>query len=154
MNDVAVVRLKDRLDALFQKTTELPDSEEIRSHWARYLCVLVSGFIEESLLILLTNYTSRHADERLQDFIVHRLKRVQNAKHGVILDLLAQFDQSWKVSFEANTRGELADAINSVVDVGHKIAHGKSTGISIATISEYWTRVVRAIEILEADIGS
>lgn len=153
MNNVSIVRLKDRLDALFESTRRLPDSDETRSHWARYLCVLVSGFIEESVRVLLTDYSSTHADKRIQNFIAYRLIRVQNPKVGVILDLLGNFDESWRDNYATQIRGELGAAIDSVVAVRHEIAHGKSTGISVVTISDYWKRVVQAIEILEATIG-
>jgi hypothetical protein len=37
---------RKRLDAPFEKTRELSSDPELLSHWAKYLCVLVCGFLE------------------------------------------------------------------------------------------------------------
>ena len=42
-------RYKDRLDAVFALASKEGRDEEGLSHWACYLCVLASGFIEVSL---------------------------------------------------------------------------------------------------------
>ena len=48
-------RRKQHLDHLFGEARALPDPE-LKSHWARYLCVLVSGFVETSVLALYREY--------------------------------------------------------------------------------------------------
>ena len=49
MKNKKVVSHKQRLDALFDKVKALDSEPELISHWSRYLCVLVSGFIEASV---------------------------------------------------------------------------------------------------------
>jgi hypothetical protein len=58
MKNKKVVSHKQRLDALFDKVEALDNDPELIAHWSRYLCVLVSGFIEASLRTILTDYVS------------------------------------------------------------------------------------------------
>ncbi len=61
MSLVEITRQRQRLDDLFQKAKNLPDAEA-QSHWSRYLCVLVSGFLENSVRITYTEYARKRAN--------------------------------------------------------------------------------------------
>lgn len=50
--------MKDRLDVMFALAAKQGADEEVLSHWARYLCVLTSGFIEVSLKSILSEYAA------------------------------------------------------------------------------------------------
>ena len=46
MKNIEVIRYQQRLDDLFKKIVAFAEDIELQSHWARYLCILVSGFLE------------------------------------------------------------------------------------------------------------
>ena len=54
MKNRETVQAKDRLDYLFSRVNEFSEDLELQSHWARYLCVRVSGFIETSIRSILS----------------------------------------------------------------------------------------------------
>jgi hypothetical protein len=69
-----VVRLKKRLDATFQRIKDLDTSPdlEVRSDFARYLCVLVSGYLEKAVVELVQEHARTNGSPTLQRFVEHR----------------------------------------------------------------------------------
>jgi len=56
-----VWKLKQRLDATFERIDEIDSvAIEVQSDFAKYLCVLVSGFLERSIVELV----QEHAEEK------------------------------------------------------------------------------------------
>jgi hypothetical protein len=82
-----------RLDALFAKISALPeDDPELRAHWARYLCVLASGYLEIATREVLVDMARSRGSEVLTTFVSNRLADFQNPKMEKILRMLASFD--------------------------------------------------------------
>jgi hypothetical protein len=48
MTLVEVTRQKQRIDDLFKLSNDLPG--EVQAHWSRYLCILIAGFLEISVV--------------------------------------------------------------------------------------------------------
>lgn len=150
MSTREVTDYKRRLDNLFAKHDSIPfDEQEIRSHWARYLCVLVSGFIEVSVRSIYTDYSRRKAIPQVANYVDAKLSSFRNVRMGKLLDLTRSFNPEWEAALRTATEGELADAIDSVVDLRNQIAHGVSTGISFGNMKDYYKRVLKVIELLE-----
>jgi hypothetical protein len=149
MKNIDLVRQKQRLDSLFDKVKTLDADVELQSHWSRYLCVLVSGFIENSVKIVLSSYAEKHADKRISNFVERDLQDLQNAKMGKILDWVGKFDPAWREALERDLLDHQKDAINSVVTNRHQIAHGGSVGLSYVAIKNYYEAVVSAVEVIE-----
>src|SRR5579864_7508463 len=105
---------KQRLDELFEYARNLQEPE-LQSHWCRYLCILVSGFIENSVERCLADYSRRRSDDAVANFVNAKLRGFQNPKMGVILDLLGSFNHDWMVKLEDATSGRLGDSVNSIV---------------------------------------
>jgi hypothetical protein len=87
-----VTQEQQRLDNVFLLIDQLPHNDEILSHWAKYLCVLTSGFLESSLRLILQHYSSNHADESISRFISSRLKGLTNLNEKKIGQLLGEFN--------------------------------------------------------------
>jgi hypothetical protein len=149
---------RQKLDFLFGRASSLPSVVD-QSEWSKYLCVLVAGFVEESLRVLLEDYCAKHAAQNLQRFVSSELREVTNCKTGRIASILNRFDPVWEKEFlsqiEANSRviDEIKNAIDSVVSNRHLIAHGKSVGLGYVAISSYYNSVKKAVETLEAIIN-
>src|SRR5271165_3004366 len=114
MSQVEITRQRQRLDDLFQKAKGLPDAE-VQSHWSRYLCVLVSGFLENSVRLTYTEYARKRADSSVANFVESRLRQFQNPKMGTILELAGGFSPEWKQQLEIDTSGQLGESVNSIV---------------------------------------
>ncbi len=145
-------RQKQRLDELFKAASSLPDVE-MQSHWSRYLCVLVSGFLENSIELCLSEYSKRHSDIAVSNFVNAELRDFQNPKMGKILDLLGSFSQQWRTQIEQATQGQLSDSVNSIVGNRNKIAHGESVSLSMSGLTAYYKDAAAVIELLQKACG-
>lgn len=149
MKNKRIVGHKQKLDALFAKTKDLGEDAELIAHWSRYLCVLVSGFVEASVRTLIADYTSSRSAPEIAHFVGSKLKMFTNAKTNKILDLVAEFGNEYKEELAKALTEEIKDAVDSVVGNRHLIAHGNDVGIGIATMKNYYSSVVKAVEELE-----
>jgi hypothetical protein len=152
MSLVEITRQRQRLDDLFQKAKSLADLE-VQSHWSRYLCVLVSGFLENSVRLTYSEYAHRRADPLVADFVESRLRQFQNPKMGSILDLTGAFSQEWRQRLEDETGGQLGESVNSIVGNRHKIAHGESVGLTLHSLIQYYGDALRVVELLRQQCG-
>lgn len=145
-------RQKQKIDELFNMARSFPDAE-IQSHWSRYLCVLISGFLENSVELCLSAYSQRVSNEVVSNFVSGRLRGFQNPKMGSIGELFGSFDPNWKIEFESATEGQLSDSVNSIVGNRHKIAHGESVSLSLATLSSYYNDAVKVVDMIQKTCG-
>ncbi len=145
-------RQKQRLDELFKAANKLTDVE-MQSHWSRYLCVLVSGFLENSIELCLSEYTRRAANPAVSNFVSAKLRGFQNPKMGAIVELFGFFNQDWKTQIDSAAQGQLSDSVNSIVGNRHKIAHGESVSLSMGTLTAYYKDAAAVIELLQKICG-
>jgi RiboL-PSP-HEPN len=143
---------KQRLDELFKVAGSFSDAE-MQSHWSRYLCVLVSGFLENSVELCLSEYSRRVTNVAVSNFVSAKLRGFQNPKMGAILDLFGSFNPDWKTQLDAATQGQLSDSVNSIVGNRHKIAHGESVSLSMSSLAAYYKDAVTVIELLQRTCG-
>ncbi len=117
-----VARLKQRLDATFARVRGASGDLELQSDFSRYLCILVSGYLEKSVSELVLAHASRSRSPSLQRFVDQRTKQFTNAKPQRLKELLNDFDPDWRTSFEAAVVDDVKAAVESVVDLRNKIA--------------------------------
>lgn len=139
---------EQRLDRLFEAARELSD-DEMQSHWSRYLCVLVSGFLENSVELCLGEYSRRRSQPAVSNYVDTRLRGFHNPSMGKILELLECFNPDWKTQVEVATRGKLSDSVNSIVGNRHKIAHGESVALSLSSMKAYYGDAKEVVDLLQ-----
>jgi hypothetical protein len=150
MNDRELLRYKQRLDHLYKQVDLLPaDEPEVQAHWARYLCVLTSGFLETAIRRIYSKYAQDRSHAHVSRYVAKKLDRFTNPKMGRIIELTGLFNKEWAGELQQNTVGELKDAVDSVVDIRHHIAHGRDTNISYVRMRKYYDSVVRVVNLLE-----
>jgi hypothetical protein len=141
----------NRLKTLISKTEIITAGDmEAISHWAKYLCVLSAGFLENSIQELYGKYCSNCANPNVTSFAVKALNRIQNPKASTFLEVAGSFKEKWRYDLEKFIEDEgRKEAINSIMSNRHLIAHGKDTSISLARIKEYLKKSVEVIEFIE-----
>jgi hypothetical protein len=151
MKNREIARQVDALRALIAKTRMASgDDLEVQSHWARYLCVLVAGFLENSLAEVYVAFCEKQASVAVARYARASLRRIQNPKAQLFLDVARSFSDEW-----AGLLGAFLDddgrkeAINSIMANRHLIAHGKSSGITVARVNEYFRKGIDVVEFLE-----
>ncbi len=140
---------RDRLFNLLEKAEKLDaDQLELKSDLARYLCVLTSGYIEESVRAAILDHCDGRNQTQVMAFVTSEVGYFQNPKVGKIVELLRKFDGRWATEFERLMTDEQRDSINSVVGNRHRIAHGQSVSLSLVPMKTYLTQVVKSMENL------
>ena len=115
MKTLEVVRYKQRLDNLFKQIPAFSGNIELQSQWARYLCILVSGFLETSICAIYGEFARKTASPYVANFVKCELDSLQNPKMGKILQLTRAFNPLWADELETATEGELKDIEKYVV---------------------------------------
>ena len=149
MRNSEVLRRKQRLDYVFAQTRNVSQDPEILAHWARYLCILVSGFLESSIRTLYGDYTRRAAAPNIVNFVEGELKFFQNAKMEKIIALAGSFSLAWAEELKGASEGAVKDAVDSIVANKNSIAHGESVGITVARVQRYYERTLEVLETIE-----
>src|SRR5438105_5864404 len=103
--------LRTHLDATFQRVDALHGLDlEIQSDFARYLCVLTSGYVEAAVEIIAFQYCVKRASPEVSNYAETQLSRLQNMSPERLGQLLGSFDTKWRIEFESFVDGRRKDA--------------------------------------------
>ncbi len=142
---VEVALLKQRLDATFRRIESVDPDSQLQSDFAKYLCVLVSGYIEKAIAQLLQEHARRIGAPTLQSFVEAKTERFTNANSEKITKLLGSFDRRWQHQIKEYLTDEGAAAVNSIVQNRHLIVHGGVSGITYVSIRAYYEQAQRVV---------
>lgn len=154
MKPADVHRFEQRLNTLFQKASALSNDLELQAHFARYLCVLVSGYLEIAVAEIYSDYAQRKGHPHLATYIKRQMSRFQNPNMTKVLGVVRDFNPEWAEELQLSTQGEIKDSVDSVVANRHKIAHGESVGVSLAYARQYYSAAVRLIALMSQQCDS
>ena len=140
-----VARLRQRLDATFQRAETITDVE-VLADLAKYLCILVSGYLEQATIELVLQHTRLHSGTTVQSYVESQVRRLTNLKAQRLIETLGSFDVEWRLSLEGHVVEERKAAVDSVVDLRNTIAHGRYTGITLVRIREYYAHINDVID--------
>jgi len=130
------------------------DQLELQAHWARYLCVLAAGFLENALAEIYSTYAKSCASPSVSNFVESVLAKIQNPKANKFVDTARAFDPRWVDNLTTFLLNEgRKDAIDAVMSNRHLIAHGKDSGISLARVKDYVKKSIEVIEFIEVQCG-
>ena len=78
MSDKEILRYQRELDDLFDKVSSLNSDPEMQSHWAKYLCIRVSGFLEVAVSTIYKKYAKEKAHPSRRGTAGGRAARIEN----------------------------------------------------------------------------
>lgn len=141
-----------KLKALAKKAGDASlDDFELLAHWAKYLCVLVAGFLENALIEVYGEFVVGSSSPAVARFATTRLENIQNPKAQRFLEIAGAFDEAWRIELEqflaVNGRKE---AVDSIMSNRHQIAHGETSGITLTRVNQYLEKCIEVIDFLEA----
>lgn len=143
-----------RLDALFKKIDSIPAEDlELRAHFARYLCVLVSGFLDTSIVDMILHYVAGVSHARVSRLTEVRLRRESNLNREALLQLIGGLDQGWKRELEEFLDGHRGSALDSLRGLRNAIAHGGDASVTYVTVQQYYVSVKEVVKFV-ADLLS
>ena len=105
---------------------------------AQIVTVWVSGYLESACREVMLDYTKRRADENIVNYVSHTLSRFSNPRMGRILDLFRGMDHEAADKLKEFADGQIEASVNSIVSNRNRIAHGRSTQITMAQVKAYY----------------
>lgn len=140
-----------KLEVLFDEVSKLEEDDFFKPHLSKYLCVQVTGFLENVIKELLFDFHDHTCKYETMRFINNKLKNYSAIKHGQISDLLNSFSKEWDETYLNSFPKEISESLNSVVAQRHLIAHGQEAGsnITYSQISKYFGDLKIIISELE-----
>lgn len=127
------------------------EEDEMRSHMAKYVCILCSGFLENAIHIVYSDYIKKETSSRsLISFSTITLNKIQNPNSEKFRELAKSFNPEWEPFLNLFLQDqERSSAINYIIRDRHKIAHGKDSDITLTRIREYHVKTVEVITYIE-----
>jgi len=140
-----VHRLQKKLDATLARGPAASADIEVQADFAKYACVLVSGFLENAVVALLLDVAQQRSAPEVAFFVERQLDYWTSPTTEKIVQLLGDFSPDWRRAAEDYLVDERKAAVNSLVALRHKIAHGESVGTSIAQVKAYYAAVLGVV---------
>lgn len=144
-----------KIQNLILKAKTFEPDDEIRSHLAKYLCVLSSGFIENAIYHTFSDIAQRSCPPSVVlTYTKGQLYKLQNTNTEKIKEVTKSFNPEW---WENGLRDFLQNenrstAINYIFKDRHNIAHGRDSEITIDKLEEYLKKTVEVIKYLEDEL--
>jgi RiboL-PSP-HEPN len=139
MKPKEIHRSEQRLDNVINLSKKIGDLE-LQSHFARYLCILLAGYIEKSIEAIFTEYARKKSAPSITNYVAKQLEWNLSVNMEKAINIARQFDNDIALWIEAEFAGEIADSVNSIKANRDNFAHGGFDGISLGTIISYHDR--------------
>ena len=143
-----ISRLRRRLEATFSRVPSSSADLEVQADYAKYLCVLVSGFFENARVALVLHYAEKRSAPEIAAFVERQLDRWTNPNSEKIATLFGSFNPDWRLAVEGYLVDERKDSVNSLVALRHKIAHGESVGTSLSQVKAHYKTILEVVDFL------
>jgi len=141
-----------RIAAVFERAQRVGgagDPTEFQADYARYLCVLISGFVERALAEIILAYAQTKAAQPLRAYLEATLRRLANVDKERLLMLIGSLDARWREELELFVVDQRQAALNSVVGLRNDIAHGGGGSLSLGQVSKYWVSIQEIVDKVE-----
>jgi len=149
-------KYKSRINGLF-KTYEEENNLESQAHNAKYLAVLVSGYLEQAVKELLLHYSNQGSRSQIARYIEKTWPISRNMSSDNIKEILHQFNSEWSDEFLTWLEGKESRKthINSIVRWRNSIAHGQesnTTGVTLVSVRNAFNTIVELISFIESRV--
>ena len=124
------------------------------AHLAAYICVLLTGAVEDAVERTVTLRMGSLGDSEVESYVITVLaQRFRNPDWGAISGLLGEFSENykraWSTRFPHN--GRVADSLRSILTIKNALAHTGSTSlyVTLQDVETYYHDVLPAVDELE-----
>ena len=153
MKSQEISRQLQRINGLIAKTDEACGSNlEMQSHWAKYICILAAGLLENAIKDVYSDYAKRQVSQPIAKFVNSNLSRIRNPKTELFIETAGAFKDHWKQELTdyVDLEGR-REAIDSIMNQRHLIVHGSvhNSNISLTQIKSYLSKAVEVVEFIE-----
>jgi RiboL-PSP-HEPN len=153
--NIQVWRGKQHLDQAFALAAAVPaEPTELRAHLARYLVVLVSGFVERSVKDIGAEFVDRYSVDPVKSFVGSQVRRWSNFDSERLLTFAGYFDKRWAADLRTYLDGPPGAALDSLVTLRNAVAHGQSISTTLADVTDYYAKAYGVLERFDSLCGS
>lgn len=149
-------RERDKVKRILAIGKSLPlDDAETIGHWSRYACIASTGYIETAFRLIIQEHVKLKATREISAYVVRDLEGVQNPKCEKIIKVLRSFSEEWgnKLNEYFIKNPDVKDAIDSLMNNRHLIAHGRACTITLGRVSDFFDKADNAIEFINTTIN-
>jgi hypothetical protein len=115
-----------------------------------HLCILLTGVLEESVRLHISEYALLKSHARIANFVSNQIEYLTNLHSEKIETTLRQMDEDVADEVAGFLDDRRRSALNSLMGLRHKIAHGKDGGgTSLNTVKSYRDVVVEILDKLD-----
>lgn len=137
-----------KLDNLFALAETIND-DEVKGHFAKYLCVKTSGLLEVFFKSKIAELVDKKTPAPVANYVNYQFKIFSSIDTRKIQKTFSLFSQDWVDEFNAKMSEEYTSALNSIISNRNNIAHGQNDSISLRTAKEYYDKMKDIMNILE-----
>ena len=138
-----------RLGEAFNRADRLAGEPEIQADYARYLCVLVTGYLEQAVTLVILKYVDGVGDQRISRYVASTLNREGSMQASRILALVGRLDEGWHSQLIVKLSPQHREAIGSAYASRNKIAHGEDVDLTYRRVRDYYDLVREVVGFLE-----
>lgn len=145
----AIASRERKLDDFFARANKLND-DELKSDLARLGAVLVCGYVERCVEVIILDRLTNKAQPRVLQFIKSHFKKGTNYDCEAICQLLIRFDQSWEASFRSSIdkNDQWISSLTSAYTLRNSIAHGGDGNKGLAGVEALYADCKKIVSYL------
>lgn len=137
-----------KLDNLFVLAEKI-DDDEVKGHFAKYLCVKTSGLLEVFFKTQISDLVAKRTPPSIANYVNSQFRSFSSIDVKKIQKTFTLFSQDWTEEFNEKMSEEQVSALNSIISNRNNIAHGENDSISLKNAKQYYERVKEILIILE-----
>jgi hypothetical protein len=134
-----ITQLKQQLDALYASyqaaLKDVPLSFQGEVH--KYLCIRLSGFLEQALFIAINGYVRASAGEKAARFALSFWAHAPNLNPLALDKLIARFGDEWVHSLSGLLNEDKRSQLGTLLKVRNDTAHGGNYAGTLPHVSTY-----------------
>ena len=140
MSVYTVAAHQSRINAVFARAAGVTDIQT-QADMSRYLCVLVSGFMERATRHVYGEYAHARSSPQVARYVERQLEGFMNANASKLCQVTGAFDGQWGKALDDYLAGQRKDALDSIIANRHQIAHGRDVGLTYIRMKSYYDEV-------------
>jgi hypothetical protein len=85
------------------------------------------------------------------NYVEGRLEGITNLNEEKVFQLLGSFQPKWAETFRQKRSDAQKDALDSVVANRNLIAHGRSVGLTLARMIDYYREIIDVLNLIDSE---
>lgn len=152
-------KYRARIDNLLKSYTAEDSSPESQAHNAKYLAVLVSGYLEQAIKELILDYVSKGSRNHISKYVEETWPKSKNMNTKNIEEIFNRFNSTWAEEFSnwLIIKENRKEDINSIVKWRNSIAHGqesKTNGVTLHSVRGKFTTIRELVSFIDRMVSS